>query len=157
MALCIRGANLSMLRARTSGRSSNGVIFNDIVENVSKNDISRSGLIKVNITGESMATEMFEMIEKVARRGTFPPSIPVMTGAAVAVGQKIHINAPCAISLLKVISMEYTVNAPIICTESNNHENCVALNSLGVTLQNVINSIAKIRYGAKNSTCFMKS
>ena len=31
---------------------------------------------------------------KVARREMFPPSIPVITGAAVAVGQNTQINAP---------------------------------------------------------------
>ena len=65
-----------------------------MVVSVSMNGISASEPMRVKNTGARMATVMLEMMENVARRGTLPPSIPVITGAAVAVGQKTQMNVP---------------------------------------------------------------
>ena len=95
--------------------------------------------------GASMATETFEIIENVASRGTLPPSMPVMTGAAVAVGQRKHISVPWARSMLNGAKAIYETMAAPICTLSSPHDSAVTLNSLGLTRQYVMSSITKIR------------
>lgn len=88
--------------------------------------------------------------------GTEPPSIPVITGAAVAVGQNTQINVPCATSTLAGRMRKYSPKAPNICTASRHHWKRVTLNSRGETRQKVMNSIAKIRYGASTAILSMK-
>lgn len=47
----------------------------------------------------------------------FPPNIPAMTGAAVAVGQKTHMKAPSAMSGSQLYNDPKTIRLPIICME----------------------------------------
>ncbi len=86
-------------------------------------DISELYPMNENRTGASMATEILLMREYVANIVTDPPSIPVITGAAVAVGQNMHINVPCAISVLAGAMAMYTATAPIIWITSSIHMN----------------------------------
>ncbi len=92
-----------------------------------------------------MATEKLLTSENVARRGTLPPSIPVITGAAVAVGQNMHIKPACASVSPSGCNRRYMIIPPMICTDRSIHESLVILNSAGFTLQYVISSIMKIR------------
>lgn len=48
------------------------------------------------IIGDKMATAILLIRLYEISVGTFPPSIPVMTGAAVAVGQKRQMKVPSA-------------------------------------------------------------
>ncbi len=109
-----------------------------------------------NNIGADMATAILLIIENVASRGTLPPSMPVMTGAAVAVGQNTHMNAPCATSVLNGLIARYMAMLPNICMERSSHESLVTLNSDGFTLQNVMRSITKMRYGARKAILSMK-
>ncbi len=66
----------------------------------SRKVMSASEPIMVKSSGAAMATVTLETMENVARRGTLPPSMPVITGAAVAVGQNTQMNVPSASSRL---------------------------------------------------------
>lgn len=65
--------------------------------------------------GERSATVMLLSKLYVANVVRLPPNMNVMTAAAVAVGAKIHINVPSAISGSNNNSTPYTAKLPIIC------------------------------------------
>ena len=92
-----------------------------IVTVESRNDMSECAPIIVRSAGASIATLMLLMREYVANKVIEPPSIPVITGAAVAVGQNTQINAPWAMSELKGAIAIYAATAPKICMNSNIH------------------------------------
>ena len=51
---------------------------------------------RVKIKGDTTATTKLLIKVYAARQATLPPSIPVITAAAVAVGAKTQIRPPCA-------------------------------------------------------------
>lgn len=72
-----------------------------IVRNDWEKDMSASEpIIMEKSRGANMATQTLLTSEYVANKVIEPPSSPVTTGAAVAVGQNIHMKAPCATSSL---------------------------------------------------------
>ena len=89
-----------MARAVNSGSMMRGTTLVAMRVTDSMKLMSASVPISVNSIGASTATETLETIENVATRATLPPSIPVMTGAAVAVGQKMQMKVPSASSRL---------------------------------------------------------
>lgn len=77
-------SNNAMIRGRTiSGTTLTAIICMD-----SMNVNCASEPIIEKSRGARKATARLDMMENVARRGTLPPSIPVITGAAVAVGRR---------------------------------------------------------------------
>ena len=60
------------------------------------NGIETCSPINENIKGDSTATQRLLSRLKVASEATFPPSIPVMTAAEVAVGASTQMKIPCA-------------------------------------------------------------
>ena len=76
-----------------------------------------SALVEVNLAnnkGAIMATAILLIIENVVTRDTLPPSIPVTTGAAEAVGHRKHIIMPCATTSLNGAIIKYEIKAPPI-------------------------------------------
>ena len=98
MALCTPGRVYSKKNASASGTIMSGKTFIPIVRNdVASVPVAACAPVMAgNNIGADIATAILLIIENVASRGTLPPSMPVMTGAAVAVGQNTHMNAPCA-------------------------------------------------------------
>lgn len=120
-----------------------------------ENSILDSVPISEKRNGANNATEILLMSEYVASRVMEPPRMPVITGAAVAVGQKMHINAPWAMSSLNGFIKMNAAIAPRIWTDSRIQINFDIWKSFGETLQNVISNIRKIKQGDKPATKFM--
>lgn len=57
------------------------------------------GPINENITGAASAVPILLTSTYDVRKATFPPSMPVMTAAAIAVGARTHMKAPCAVTV----------------------------------------------------------
>lgn len=149
------GAMRRSASAVISGTSISGITFMamvaiDVAMGMSVLPISE------NRNGAVMATIMLLMSENVASRGTLPPSIPVITGAAVAVGQNMHMKVPWATSTLSGDMAKNRASAPNSCMDISESDRLVTRSSLGLIRQNVMNSIMKIRYGAINSTLSIK-
>lgn len=94
-----------------NGISSSGITSAQMVVNEEK-----KSMLPPRITDKSegavRAIAMLHSNEYVATLVILPPSILVITGAAVAVGMKKHINAPAATVALKLAKAAYTATAP---------------------------------------------
>ena len=80
--------------ANTNGRISRGIICRQMIPNDSPKGMVTCSPIKEKITGDRTATLKLLIRLKVASEATFPPSIPVMTAADVAVGASTQIKTP---------------------------------------------------------------
>ncbi len=96
--------------------------------------------------GARNATARCENSEYVATLGIEPPSMPVMTGAAVAVGQNTQMKAPCASISFMGLSARYIAHAPAIWAPNSSHIYGPTWKSEGLTRQYVMSNIMKIRY-----------
>ena len=96
MAVLTLGIKRRSNNAMSNGMTSSGKMRLPIVVNWPMKSSWQLSPIIENNSGASTATDMLLNIENVATRAMLPPSIDVMTGAAVAVGQKTHINVACA-------------------------------------------------------------
>ena len=158
MIVCSFGDMRFMMNAVARGTINNGktrwpTIMVDCINEL----LSSKSPIYVSNIGDNKATVTLLNRENVARRATEPPSMPVMTGAAVAVGQNMHIKVPCATISLSGLIAKYIVIAPTNCIESNIAVNFDGFNSLHDTLQYVIVSMINIRNGDRNATLPMCS
>lgn len=97
--------------------------------------------------GAETATVRLLTIEYAATLAIEPPSIPVTTGAAVAVGQNTQMKAACANGRLNGLRTAKSTTEPTVCTARSRQIIEVSLRSDGLILQNVIKSIVKMRYG----------
>lgn len=95
MVECMRGTENFNNIAVTNGISSNGMTSAHMVVNDSMKSMP-SPRINDRHDGAATATTRLLSKEYVAIFVTLPPSIPVITGAAVAVGMKKQMNAPAA-------------------------------------------------------------
>ena len=86
--------------AVANGSNSNGMTSLHICEKEFMKSISPPRIIESK-DGAVNATVMLHNSEYLAILVMFPPSMPVITGAAVAVGMKKQMNAPAATSGLK--------------------------------------------------------
>ncbi len=84
------------MSANASGARINGNTCTKISLNESKNVISGWSPIAANTNGPAIATTALQSRLYVATFDMLPPSIEVMTGAAVAVGIKKQIKTPSA-------------------------------------------------------------
>jgi len=100
--------------ASARGDKISGNTLEPIVNIDDENSMSESEPISENRKGANIATDILLIREYVASSVIEPPSKPVITGAAVAVGQNMHINAPWAISLLNGAITKYAITAPMI-------------------------------------------
>ena len=101
-----------MIIATANGPRSSGRTFNAMFLNDSMNVIVELSLIMASKMGAEIATIKLLRREKVATRSIFPPSMPVITGAAVAVGQNMQIKMLWAMAILMERSAKYTAIEP---------------------------------------------
>ena len=96
IASCTRGRNLCKRYAVSSGNNSSGSTCLHIVRHDWAKPISVCAPIKEKYMGESMATA--RLLRRLYETSTerLPPSMAATTGADVAVGQKMQMNAPSA-------------------------------------------------------------
>ena len=106
------GATLRSRRATASGAIINGTTCMEILTVALQMLISALLPIRLNRIGDIIATARLLTMEYVASRVTLPPNIPVTTGAAVAVGQKMQINVATASSSFMNRSNKYATKAP---------------------------------------------
>ena len=96
--------------AHNNGHRSSGNTLHIIIKKDSASDIPSIGCDMDRNTGATNATAMFICIVYDTKDAEFPPSLAVMTAAAVAVGHTVQSMAasrstrtPCAISLKRVM------------------------------------------------------
>ena len=94
---------------------SRGTICFSMIQNESRKGKLPCVPKKEKMTGEVIATAILLNKLYVARQAISPPSIPVITAAAVAVGQIMQINVPCATRGSRKYSIPYTIRLPNIC------------------------------------------
>lgn len=85
-----------MMKAVKMGSKSSGITLEHIMRKESVNDISGWSPMAASMSGPAVATTRLQSNEYVATWLMLPPSMPVMTGAAVAVGTNTHMNRPVA-------------------------------------------------------------
>lgn len=78
-----------------------------------------------------------------------PPSMPVITAAAVAVGANKQIITPCATMGLNGAKARYTASDPKIWIANNQQCNGVKRKVLGESLLKVSNNMEKISTGVR--------
>ena len=88
-----------MSRAAINGQRSRGKTLLSIFRKAPKNDKSAWGSTKGKSKGTAMAAKILDSRVYVVSADTLPPSFPVMTAAAVAVGHIRQTMAPSNISL----------------------------------------------------------
>ena len=108
--------------------------------------------ISAKKAGTHTAAARLLSTEMATRVAMLPPSMAVMTGAAVAVGHRMQIMAPPARSRLTGASSSHAATDPATCTPTTANVSRPMRNSEGLMRQKVISSIVKIRYGARNCT-----
>ena len=154
------GVRRRIIMAHTKGRNSKGKIFSTICENVAQKVMSLFWYISGIMAGMSRDAIRLARMMYMVSDPWLPPSLPVITAAAVAVGHIMHRRNPSMPSL-HVYDMGIYISAkppstqklpcnarPPIC----HRRRC---RSEGFTFRNVSRSIKKSRVGCATCTTLL--